>query len=977
MLMDTRTNDSFDNKDKENNRSEKQEKLDISRNLRRVNLEVPKSEPRDSRNQAEQRENKNQEASRDIKAYRPNSNRPAAKPVSNSKSASNSIPTSKPESKPSQKKSNNTHSEKSNRESNFDNKSQSNSANSEKAERFSQPRSQEEEVRQYSESKSQAEKAKEQARTKSETKKSEEQAKAKFETKKSEPEIEKSEKPVEAEIKSRTKAEETTKLFSSDEMRQIQEAEAKKEKSSKSENIESENKFEDVEPEEEKGPSKFAIAMSNFGEKVGAWNKKQQENFKAWNERRKEAAAQRQAEKELERERLEQEQAAARAEAERLAKIAEERALQEKSEQEEWSRLLGVDEQRRNNDADSARNSSRSIPSDQEFYTETEAKEPEKNKQPERSKETEKSKDIEVESNSEKLFKQYRQKQLNNWNNPKDYYVSNKASKSGNRGNQQSDNSWTRGLKNVGRNISSKFSGFRDNISRKNESESAQSNGKQGVGAKIKNGMENLFIKAQTKHLVMLGIAFIALLILIFYLIFRSPISGFKDALARRNYQEAGQAYEKYIGNSKKASAAEEELTNYIAKLKDNAINGNTSFAATYSVLETMKSTQLNQGNAQAIIDKALEEVINLQEINRYYESAVSSLESMDVKAAIRGFNRVAEAVPGYKETNKYLAQAKSNYREKVMKKVNTLQSQGKYAEADKLIDESLELLPEDPVLLKTKESNKSEAESSLSKEVKEQAERFFRAGKFNELFKSIDDALKSSPNDESVKGLKDEYETKYAESIIKTADSIFNQDSKDAALEKIAEGLKILPDNILLQRAKNRYEFNLDASDEEIEILRGNKDRDSEETDADEDNEEDKPEDEEENASDGLSRGSHVDAAGNEHSNAVILTHNFNGDTSVVDQQKFENANGSRTFKGEIAIGQIDASTQIYYQVYASSNLSSPLYSGSLSASPDKAGGNYSVSINASSSGESYFIVNVNYLSGESINVVLDLGYK
>lgn len=111
--MDTRTNGSFDNKkNNEDKRSEKQEKLDISRNLRRVNLEVPKSESKDPRNQAEQRENKNQEARRDIKAYRPNSNRPVAKPVSNSKSAANYIPTSKPESNPSQKESNNTHSEK-------------------------------------------------------------------------------------------------------------------------------------------------------------------------------------------------------------------------------------------------------------------------------------------------------------------------------------------------------------------------------------------------------------------------------------------------------------------------------------------------------------------------------------------------------------------------------------------------------------------------------------------------------------------------------------------------------------------------------------------------------------------------------------------------------------------------------------------------------------------------------------------------
>ena len=288
-----------------------------------------------------------------------------------------------------------------------------------------------------------------------------------------------------------------------------------------------------------------------------------------------------------------------------------------------------------------------------------------------------------------------------------------------------------------------------------------------------------------------------------------------------------------------------------------------------------------------------------------------------------------------------------------------------------------MELLPDDPILLKSKESNKSEAESSLSKEVKEQAERFFRAGKFNELFKSIDDALKASPNDESIKGLKAEFETKYAESIIKTADSIFNQDSKDAALEKIAEGLKILPDNILLQRAKNRYEFNLDASDEEIEILRGKKDKDSEETEPDKDNEEDNSEDEEQDASDGLSRGNHVDAAGNQHNNAVVLSHDFDGDTSVVDQQRFENVNGGATFKGEIAIGQIDAPTQIYYQVYASSNLSSPLYSGSLSASPDNAGGKYSISVNVPSSGENYFIVNINYLSGKSINVVLDLGYK
>ena len=184
------------------------------------------------------------------------------------------------------------------------------------------------------------------------------------------------------------------------------------------------------------------------------------------------------------------------------------------------------------------------------------------------------------------------------------------------------------------------------------------------------------------------------------------------------------------------------------------------------------------------------------------------------------------------------------------------------------------------------------------------------------------------------------------------------------------------MPNNTLLERSKNRYEFNLDASDEEIEILRRNKDKDTDETEADQDEEDDKPE-EESDSSDGLARGSYKDAAGNQHSNSVLLSHNFNGDTSVVDQQKFENTNNGRTFKGEIAIGEIDDSTQIYYQIYSSNNLASPISSGSLSANPNSSGGKYSVSVNVPSSGVDYFIVNINYLSGNDINVVLDLAYR
>ena len=477
----------------------------------------------------------------------------------------------------------------------------------------------------------------------------------------------------------------------------------------------------------------------------------------------------------------------------------------------------------------------------------------------------------------------------------------------------------------------------------------------------IKNAFEWVLIRIRAVH-IFIALGVLALIIAFFILRgSASPVEPFIKALDSRNYEQAGELYSSYINDKEKVKLADESLQEYLLGLKKNAVDGKTTYAATYSALEAIKSSKIYKNNAVGILDKTSQDILDLQQINIVYERAVEKQKELDYSNAILEFNKVTEAYPNYRDVNDRLAELREKFREQVVRQVSTLQSQGNYVEAAAAIDEALTLLPKDPMLSSLKNDNLNRFESALYKETQAQAEKFFQGGKYQDVFTSISTALEKEPDNQALLRLKAAYESKCAESILNTADSIFNKGDKEAAMQKIEEGLAILPSNKLLSDARDRYEL----SDEDLEGKNSNSD--------DNDDNDDKRETQD----DGLNRSTYNDAAGESHSDSVNINHQFTGSLDVVESIKFKNVNSGNIFKGELLIGEVDAYTQVYYQVYSSANLSSPIMAGSLYAGANgEVGENYKVRINATATGADYFVVNLNYLKGNNINVVLDLGY-
>ena len=450
-----------------------------------------------------------------------------------------------------------------------------------------------------------------------------------------------------------------------------------------------------------------------------------------------------------------------------------------------------------------------------------------------------------------------------------------------------------------------------------------------------------------------------------------SPTKDFARALSERNYQEAGELYSSYLGNEKLEESSETDLSDYLEQLTQNLADGSTSYAATYSALDVIINSELYQGDAKVMLDNTLEEVLRLQDVSLIYERAVDKQNDLDYEGALRELNQLTSAYPDYRDADERLVEVRENYREQVIREVGSLQSQGNFTEADRLLDSALTLIPDDPVLSNLKENNLTQSETALYEQASVDAQRFFAAGNYAEMFRVVDEAIAAEPENTALADLRAEYELMAAETILNTADNIFLQGDEEAALAYIEEGLEIIPDHHLLLEAKDRYELQLGEE--------GSDDNNSESPDNTTENDDtDAVADESvEGPSGQMSRGNYADLAGDEHDSSVLVTHEFTGSADVVESYTFYSGEDAGRFIGEIAIGQVDEYTQVYYQVYSSQNLASPVQTGSLYGNPSEVGENYKISIDYASGNAGYFIVNLNYLRGGSIEVILDLGFE
>ncbi len=496
-------------------------------------------------------------------------------------------------------------------------------------------------------------------------------------------------------------------------------------------------------------------------------------------------------------------------------------------------------------------------------------------------------------------------------------------------------------------------------------------------GSPVRDAFEWVVIRIRPGHIVAVLVLVLAIALYFFIQSLGSPTRDFAAALQARNYEQAALLYtDKYKGNEELQGSSQADLAAFLSELKQNAIDGATTYSATEAALDVLRNSDLYVNGYKTLIDDTTNELTLLRQADSAYLSGQQKLNNLDYAGAIEDLNQVVASYPGYRKTNDLLGQARDGYRDQVVKDVGRLQSQNNYTQAGQLIDQALRLIPDDPALKNLKATNDSKAQSSLYQSSFTTAERYFQSGDYTNVLKTIDDAIRQDSSDDSLKQLRQDYELRLAESILNTADSIFMQGDREGALAKVAEGLALLPNNQLLTAAQTRYTLEEPGTSlPAVTTDPGTGETEPQTTDSE--TTEPATTEPTDAVKDNLQRGNYDDAAGTAHPNSVLQTHTFTGDASAVDQLIFQNDGSGSRFTGVLALGPVDEYTQVYYQIYSSSNPGRPLRDGSLIARPgDDPGSSYKIDVDLNANNAGSFIVNVNYLQGGEIRVVLDLRF-
>ncbi len=482
------------------------------------------------------------------------------------------------------------------------------------------------------------------------------------------------------------------------------------------------------------------------------------------------------------------------------------------------------------------------------------------------------------------------------------------------------------------------------------QNSSQKSYGEEASAKSEGNALVRLWNRIQVRMRPSYWVALIVVLVLVVVLSLtlgrRNPTKDFSRALADRDYQKAGQIYEdRYQGNAKLEAKSYEDFSKFVDTLKQNALDGKTSYAATTSALNIIKDSPLYTGKYKELLDSSLDDIQLLQEVDVLYAAAKEKQNQGNHEEAIRSFNKVLDRVPSYRDTAELLSRSRERYREEVVSQVTSLQSQRNYREALNRIDKALALLPEDPILLNLRANTENEGKSGIYNQTKTLADRAWRAGNMEEVVNIIKDALKQEAEDKSLQELSESYKLQISEEMVRLADELFMQGDKEAALEKIEEGLKLLPDSKLLKDSKNRYEAKDPNAGKEPEGT----------SDPSETTEESKAPVDVEPPAQG----------------AIVKEFDFTGDTTVVDSVRVTNADGKASYKGVFRLGEADKSTQIYYQVYAVNSPGHIIMKGNLYAKPDDMDRS-SVEIEIPTYGGDVAI-DVNYQAGGHIKIIVE----
>lgn len=267
-------------------------------------------------------------------------------------------------------------------------------------------------------------------------------------------------------------------------------------------------------------------------------------------------------------------------------------------------------------------------------------------------------------------------------------------------------------------------------------------------------------------------------------------------ALNNENYSEAVDVYKADM-NGDASRTLLVTLGSRLDKIKEDF----STEAIEYSVANMEVSTVEKMGIKEADFEKKLKDtkdyISSLNTSRTAFGTAETMFEKGDYSGAITNYQKVIENdTNNYEAAKAKLVSATENYRSEILKEAADYVTQNSYTKAIATLEAALKVLVDDAKINEQLELYNKEFQEKTKDDAVKTAKSYADKADYEAAIKTLQTALKSSPDDVDITTDLKVYSEKYVESIISEVDGLTDKKNYVAAIELLEKALGVLPGN-------------------------------------------------------------------------------------------------------------------------------------------------------------------------------------
>lgn len=242
------------------------------------------------------------------------------------------------------------------------------------------------------------------------------------------------------------------------------------------------------------------------------------------------------------------------------------------------------------------------------------------------------------------------------------------------------------------------------------------------------------------------------------------------------------------------SKALTKQLKERIVNIKNEFVNGIIEYATAKMKLDTIEKLKVddvsNELNAVQIY------VDNLNESRTNFATAESFYATGDYAEAIKNYRLVIEDDENYTAAVGKLTDAVNKYRDEILGKTEEYADVELYFEAVALLNEALEIIPNDTKITEQIRIYEKNNVEKLKADALVTAAEYAKNGDYLNAFKTLTSVIKGQATDAELVSAYNEYCAQYVIQIVSEVDVKISDKDFDGAISSLNAALKNLPDN-------------------------------------------------------------------------------------------------------------------------------------------------------------------------------------